>query len=100
MIAVTPIPTKTPSNGLENFVMKLVNSGIAFKGSTELDMIPIPKNKIPIPAINKPKLFDFLFLTKMIMITPTIEIIAANFEKSNAINCVVKVVPILAPMMI
>ena len=63
-----------------------------------VDIISIPINKIPKPAMISPKASSFLLLKNAIKTTPTKAIIGANAVISKAISCPVMVVPILAPI--
>ena len=98
MIAVKTAPTRIPINGFWKFATRLANSGESRKGIIAVDIISIPINKIPKPAMISPKASSFLLLKNAIKTTPTKAIIGANAVISKAISCPVMVVPILAPI--
>ena len=99
MMAVKTAPTKIPINGFWKFATIFANSGELLNGAIAPDIISIPINKIPKPAIISPIASSFLLLKKAINTTPIKAIIGAKAVISKAISCPVIVVPILAPMM-
>ncbi len=98
IIAVNTAPTKIPIKGFSKVLTILTNSGELLSGDIAVDIISIPINKIPSPAIIVPNASNFLLLKKTIKATPANAITGANAVISIAINWPVIVVPILAPI--
>ena len=70
MIAVTPVPTSTPSTGLEIAANSSANCGKSASGATEPSITDMPMNRIPKPvkisAISRVR----RFFASIMMITP------------------------------
>ena len=100
MIAVKAAPARIPRKGLENFVIKLTKCWESRRGIIAALIIPMPRKRIPRPAIIPPANWTFFCLTKRIRATPANAINGAMAPMSRAMSWPVTVVPILAPMMI
>ena len=86
IIAVNTAPTKIPIKGFSKVLTILTNSGELLSGDIAVDIISIPINKIPSPAIIVPNASNFLLLKKTIKATPANAITGANAVISIAIN--------------
>ena len=112
MMAVSTVPTSTPSRGLRKAVNSSAKPGISRSGSTAPDIISMPYISTVKPTKMVPTSFFFWLLAVMVMTTP---IMANTREKCLGLSsCItvlppwmltrlssqaVMVVPMLAPMM-
>ena len=106
MIAVTKVPAKIPSRGLDPSITNMERKASeSRRGSTEDDMLSIPINNTPKPITIEAISFRRAFLPLIIKMTPSITARGAMVAGLNIFahseldtSQPVTVVPMLAPM--